>query len=355
MVPSLTLSPSLDSIGLAGFSHDFESLAGKRNDIVDSFDQMAEKGVDPLDVFLVLLSPAFPILHRIPTKRHRIVNRMNSACGVLARRLLQDNRTEKDADRGDRSIMGLLIRAEKSSGVSMSEEEVIAQMKTLMVAGYETTAASMTWMFIELCRHPELQTQLREELLETYPSSDPTYEDLVSQTVLPWLDAVVHESLRLHPALHETPRTAIKDDVLPLSMPITLPDGTTTDRVFIAKGQTVVVPLLAINQSVTFWGEDAKKFRPSRWIEGMSDGKAQELLAYRHIMTFIDGPKTCLGKSFAVLEMKAVLSVLIRKYVFDLPNGPETKIGKQAAIILRPKVEGEKGTRVPMKIRRVEE
>jgi cytochrome P450 len=101
----------------------------------------------------------------------------------------------------------------------------------------------------------------------------------------------VHEILRLHPALDETPRKAIHDDVLPLSTPIALPDGTSTDRVLIEKGQTVMVPLAAVNRSRAFWGEDAKDFRPQRWIDGLGS-KTQELLAYRHILTFIDGPKT---------------------------------------------------------------
>jgi cytochrome P450 len=62
----------------------------------------------------------------------------------------------------------------------------------------------------------------------------------------------------------------------------------------------------------------------------------------------------CLGKNFAVLEMKAVLGILLRQYSFELLDGPETKIDKASAIIIRPKVEGEPGTRVPMRIRRVE-
>jgi cytochrome P450 len=62
----------------------------------------------------------------------------------------------------------------------------------------------------------------------------------------------------------------------------------------------------------------------------------------------------CLGKNFAVLEMKCVLGVLLRKYTFELLNGPETEIKEETAIIRRPKVVGETGTRVPMRIRRVE-
>jgi cytochrome P450 len=62
----------------------------------------------------------------------------------------------------------------------------------------------------------------------------------------------------------------------------------------------------------------------------------------------------CLGKNFALLEMKAVLAVLLRKYSFDLLDGPETKIGEVLTIILRPRVEGRPGTQIPMGIRRVE-
>jgi cytochrome P450 len=164
-------------------------------------------------------------------------------------------------------------------------------MKGLMVAGYESTSASMTWALIELCKHQEIQIGLRDELLKAFPSSDPLYDDLVSPTTLPLLDAVVHETLRLHPAINETWREAIHDDVLPLSEPIRLPNGMNTDRISVGKGQAIMVPVAAVNRSCVFWGEDAKDFRPQRWIDGVN-GKAQEILAYRHILTFIDGPKT---------------------------------------------------------------
>jgi cytochrome P450 len=149
----------------------------------------------------------------------------------------------------------------------------------------------MTWALIELCKHLEVQAELRDDLIKTFPNSDPSYEDLVPQTKMPLLDAVVHEVLRLHPAVVETLRTSIQDDVLPLSASIALPNGTSTDRVFIEKGQSIIVPIAAVNRFRAFWGEDARDFRPQRWIDGVS-AKAQELSAYRHILTFIDGPKT---------------------------------------------------------------
>jgi hypothetical protein len=61
-----------------------------------------------------------------------------------------------------------------------------------------------------------------------------------------------------------------------------------------------------------------------------------------------------LGKTFALAETKAVLFVLMKRFAFAFPGGPATKIGKQVAVVLRPKVEGEPGVRVPMIVRRVE-
>lgn len=77
----------------------------------------------------------------------------------------------------------------------------------------------------------------------------------------------------------------------------------------IAKGTVVIVPMESMNRSAAFWGEDAKIFRPSRWLgdghgRGEVPDKAKEIQGYRHLLTFSDGPKMCLGKNFAVAEFK---------------------------------------------------
>jgi len=89
-------------------------------------------------------------------------------------------------------------------------------------------------------------------------------------------------------------------------------------------------------------------------LEPNGCSRAKEIQGHRHILTFSDGPRTCLGRSFALAEFKAVLSVLIRSYTFELPDGPTTKIDKHPSILPRPKVSGEVGAKVPMKIKRVE-
>jgi len=104
------------------------------------------------------------------------------------------------------------------------------------------------------------------------------------------------------------------------------------------------------------WGEDAKVFNPSRWLEddhGNSGipAKAKEVQGYRHLLTFGDGPRICLGKNFAMTEFKAVLSVLVKNFVFELRDGQETKIEIGRGFLLRPRVAGEVGCKMPLRVK----
>jgi cytochrome P450 len=94
--------------------------------------------------------------------------------------------------------------------------------------------------------------------------------------------------------------------VIPLGHPLTLPHGTVTDKIFVAAGTTVVVPIAAVNQMRPLWGDDAYEYKPERWLngtEGLPAG-AKELQGHRHLLNFSNGPRTCLGKQFALAEIK---------------------------------------------------
>ncbi|KAI0368462.1 cytochrome P450 [Pilatotrama ljubarskyi] len=351
---------SLDSIGIAGFSHDFGSLEGKYSSVADVFDRMGHIKPSAITAAAIFFGNTFPFLWRIPTPMRRLQQQLNKSMEEIATVLLENTRREMrgagEKGREEKSIIGLLIKAEDaSSSLQMSQEEIMAQMKVLILAGYETTSISLTWALIELCRHPEKQVRLREELKEQFPNSDPTWEQLTNGAGLHYLDAVVHEILRLHPPLAVTSRVAAKDDVIPLSQPLRLPNGEVTDHVAIPAGQHITVPITSINISPAFWGADAREFRPERWLteEGIPK-KAQEVQGHRHLLTFVDGPRMCLGRGFALAEFKAVLGVLIKNYTFELPNGPETVIEYARGVLPRPRVAGEEGACVPMRVRRVD-
>ncbi|KAI0751771.1 cytochrome P450 [Daedaleopsis nitida] len=351
---------SLDSVGIAGFSHDFGLLDGKYCAVADVFDSMGRLKPSPIAALVIFFGNVFPILWRIPTAMRKLQRKFNQAIEEIAGPLLENTRKEMrglgEAGKEEKSIIGLLIKAESpEASLSMSQEEIIAQMKVLILAGYETTSISLTWAMIELCRKPELQARLRAEVKEQFPNTDPTWEQLTNGAGLHFLDAVTHEILRLHAPLPTTDRVAAKDDVIPLARPLRLPNGQLTDSVAVAAGQSVSVPIGYMNTSREIWGPDAHEFNPDRWLtkEGLPQ-RAQEVQGHRHILTFVDGSRTCLGRGFALAEFKAVMCVLIKNYTFELRDGPETKIDHCRSVLPRPRVAGELGANVPMHIRRVE-
>ncbi|KAG2085843.1 cytochrome P450 [Suillus cothurnatus] len=348
---------SLDTIGIAGFSHDFGSLDGKRANVTDVFDTFgANQQVSAVNQIFILLASAFPIIIKMPNKRTNLFKKLSVTMGEISNDLLIRSRQEKNVNISEtdeeKSVIGLLIKSEgQDAELHMSEEEVMAQMKVLLLAGYETTSISLTWALIELSRHPNVQTCLREELLAF--GSDPTYDQLKAS--LPYLDAVVHEILRLHPPLGEFIRLAAADDIIPLSEPVRTVSGEMTDSISIAKGTLITIPGSSINRSSAIWGSNAKEFKPDRWLsENGISGKAKEVQGHRHLLTFVDGPRTCLGKDFAIAEFKTVLSVLVKNFVFEMRDGPDTEIEVSRGILPRPRVVGEDGIGVPLRVRRYE-
>ncbi|KAG9309787.1 cytochrome P450 [Chiua virens] len=337
-------SDSLDTIGLAGFSHEFGSLDGKRASVTEVFDMFSGGEGNTVNLLLLLFSSVLPWLMKVPTSNAKLFRRLNDTMGQITDELLSKSRKEKEAgtlgEREEQSILGLLIKAESHEGqLRLTHEEV-------------TGLVCIEWAFIELCKNPGIQTKLRTELFEF--GVDPTYDQLLNS--LPYLDAVVHETLRMHPPLPDFSRVAAADDMIPLSRPVRTRSGKSVDHISVAKGSTVSVSVPFMNRSTAFWGPDAKVFRPERWLE--EDGipaRAKEIQGYRHLLTFIDGPRTCLGKGFAIAEFKIVLSVLIRNFVLELRDGPEVEIGMERGILTRPKVTGEEGASVPMCVRRFNE
>ncbi|KAJ6562402.1 cytochrome P450 [Mycena capillaripes] len=246
------------------------------------------------------------------------------------------------------SALGALLNAKE-----LSHEQIRIHAKSILLAGFATTASSIKWALVELSMHPEKQDSLRTELL-SFSTTDPSYDDLTS-LALPYLEAVVREALRLHPILSESPRVALEDDILPLMNPIRTASGALIDKIPIPKGTALITSLHYTNVAKSIWGADAAEFKTERWLDGQDvPASAKEYPGYHHTMIFSDGPRTCLGKGFALAEMKIVLSLLVRKFVFSPRDGMETKYDKAMFLGPHPKVAGEEGGRLPMRVKRVE-
>jgi hypothetical protein len=105
------------------------------------------------------------------------------------------------------------------------------------------------------------------------------------------------------------------DNVLPLSRPTVTADVQVVDSLFVAKGTVVYVPITALNRSEILWGKTAKDFNPNRWLDdSISQEMASEIQGYRHMLTFSNGPRACLGRTFALTEIK------VKRFMFSKPT-----------------------------------
>jgi len=237
------------------------------------------------------------------------------------------------------------------TGGGLTDEEILHQIPTFLIAGHETTSTSTTWALFSLATHPAIQDRLRSELLAV-PTDSPSMSELDS---LPYLDAVIRESLRYHSVVDGSIRVATKDDIIPLEKPFVGKDGKTRDVLSVSKGDSFFISIVVMNNAESIWGESAKDFNPDRWLNSGPPKATQGIPSvWGNQLSFLAGPRSCIGLRFALVEMKALLFTLIRAFEFELAV-PKEDITRKASIVTRPVVKSqmEKGNQMPMIIRPV--
>ncbi|KAI0792196.1 cytochrome P450 [Abortiporus biennis] len=214
-------------------------------------------------------------------------------------------------------IMSVLLKANMMASEEdrIPENEVIAQMCTLVFAAADTTSSALTRTLDLLS---EAQEKLREEILNAHSAStsELTYDELVE---LPYLDAVCRETLRLHAPVPLIFKQAVKDTVMPLSEPMIDIHGRPLSQIPIPKGTKVFVGVYASNRNPALWGDDASEWKPERWLSPLPKKLTDSRLpgVYSHLLTFSGGGRSCVGFKFSQLEMKVVLATLIRHFKFS--------------------------------------
>lgn len=116
-----------------------------------------------------------------------------------------------------------------------------------------------------------------------------------------------------------TSREATKDDVLTLGEPMEGRNGQSITSLRIEKGQTIMIGIYTLNRSKAIFGEDADEYRPERWLDGSVDAafdKSRGFTAWAPLLTFLGGPRGCVGYRFALLEIKVLLAELASKFEF---------------------------------------
>ncbi|CAI8607381.1 unnamed protein product [Vicia faba] len=178
-----------------------------------------------------------------------------------------------------------------------------------VIAGKDTTAATLSWFVYMLCKYPTVQEKVAEEVREaTNTKTISSYTEFVSRVTdeaiekMNYLYAALTETLRLYPAVPVDAKICFSDD--------TLPDGYS-----VKKGDMVCYQPYAMGRMKFIWGDDAEEFRPERWLD--ENGVFQPESPFK-FTAFQAGPRICLGKEFAYRQMKIFSAVLLGCFRFKL-------------------------------------
>lgn len=345
---------TMDVIGLAGFDYDFNSLAVPDNELANAFHEMFS--ADRQFTLMSILAFVFPPFRYIPTRQMRtqwkalaIQERIGNALIQKKKEAVLSGSVEKEG----KDLLSIIVRANMDPDLKptqrMTDTEVLGQITTFFLAGQETSSNALTWCLWQLAQHQDIQDKLREEVAavgDDYPGMD-------TLNSLTYLDATVHEILRLMAPVPSTRRDSRVDATIPLANPVIGRDGKMIHEVTIPKNTAVLMSILNLNTTEDIWGTDAGEFRPERWLSKEQTAGASAIPGvWGNMMTFLGGPRACIGFRFAIMEIKTILFVLIRNFVFDLPT-PRVEIEKKTSLVTRPFVKGEreKGPQMPLAIR----
>ncbi|KAJ7910383.1 cytochrome P450 [Mycena leptocephala] len=211
----------------------------------------------------------------------------------------------------DTDLYAQLVDRHRSDENALTEDEIIAQTGMILAAGQDTTTNTLAFGLWELARAPDLQEKLRAEIHSIGGSG--AYDSM------PLLNAFIKETLRLYPAIPLAERMAVRDTVIPLADPISTSTGESLSHIHVRKGQGVSLAIASYHRQESRWGEGAHEFNPFRWLSGKTT-QGDALGPYATLLSFLGGPRTCLGWRFALLEMQVFICELVGKFSFTPPE-----------------------------------
>ena len=214
----------------------------------------------------------------------------------LVRQMIEDRRREQ---RVEMDFLSMLMEArDKDSGEAMPERALVDEIMSLIVAGHETTAATLNWTWYRLSQHADVEARLHAAV------------DAATAGPVPYAEQVLHETLRLYPPVWVFSRRAIADD--------------TVGGFRVPAGADLFVCPWLLHRDTRFW-DDPEAYKPERF--------APEIDATRHKFAFIPfsaGARHCIGEGFAMVEMNQHLFLAARrfrlKYLGPVPPPAEFQI-----------------------------
>lgn len=254
---------------------------GAYDSIGDSFEAVQDQAM-----FEMMSLSAVP--HWVPLPRHRRFRRARADLDRIVAQLAAERAAHPTTD-GDDVLSRLVDAGRRDPDAEAGRQRMRDELVTLLLAGHETTASTLSWTFYLADRHPEVWERMHAEAVEVLGDGLPTYEDLHK---LKYTTQVIQEVMRLYPAVWLLPRQAREEDEI--------------GGYRVAPGADVVLCPYTLHRHPDFW-ERPNEFDPDRFEPGRSTGRPR----YAYI-PFGAGPRVCVGSSLGMLEATIVAATVAR-------------------------------------------
>ena len=277
---------TLSIVGKTLFDADVESRAAEVGD--------ALTGV--IESFWMMMLPLADVLERLPVPRMRRARIARARLDAIIYGMIAERRAS-GRDHGDLLSMLLSAQDEDDGGV-MTDQQVRDEAMTIFLAGHETTANAMTWTWYLLGGAPDVEAKVHEEIDRVLKGRLPATEDL---RLLPYVERVVTESMRLYPPAWIIGRRAIAD--YPLGP-------------YIAPAQSILIMSPYIIQRDPRYYSEPERFNPDRWTP-----EFRAALPKFVYFPFGGGPRQCIGESFAWMELVLLVATIAQRWQLRLVPG----------------------------------
>ena len=245
-------------------------------------------------------------------------------------------RREGKTDGTGHDMISALMEQSYKGGRDINDREIAHMMIALLMAGQHTSSATGSWAMLRLASRPEIIEELYEEQVRVYGEPDGTFKPLnydTQKSSVPVLDAVIRETLRLHPPIHSIMRK-VKSDI-PVPPTLAVPRGTVPKEgenapYIIPKGHYVMAAPGVTQVDPALW-DDATEFNPGRWLDNSSNHLTQDMseqvdYGWGMVSTggaspylpFGAGRHRCIGEQFAYLQLGTIISTFVRTFDWRL-------------------------------------
>ncbi|CAF0946841.1 unnamed protein product [Rotaria sp. Silwood1] len=295
---------TLSIIASSAFGSGFETITNAQEIIRQTFGAVLEA---ILYRSLHMINQ-IPFISKLPFWKKSIVDNGGRMIGELVDKIITDRRQGHSSSLSNGpDLLDLLLSAVDNEGKPFTDQQIKEQALTFVLAGSETTANLMTWIFYVLMTHDDVFEACREEVDRVLPNGiEPTNENLSDLVIC---EAIINETLRLYPPAPIFTRYCIREHTIGSEHKIRIPVG-----------GTIIVNNYILHRRNDLWSR-SDQFDYTRWMRDPKTGLKPKLPHPFAYLPFAIGPRNCIGQNFALLEAKIILAMFIQRCNFEIIPG----------------------------------